>query len=104
MSTLTAKPKKAEFVIKVEDRNTGERLNFDIVARTVQEAEAKAADAGWIVVDPSTPAPKPSESEIAAGMQERAVRNGILKALCIAAVVVVGLVVVGNIVVFLISQ
>lgn len=99
------KQKKAAFVIRVEDRRTHERMDFDIIARSVQEAEKRAMDAGWIVVNPTTePAPEPSESELQAARQERAVMFGTLKALGIAALVIIGLIVVGNVVVFLASQ
>lgn len=101
---MAARPKKAEYVIEVEDRNTGERHKFPITARTVQEAEAKADEAGWRVIDPSAPLPEPTPEEVAAKQQERAVKFGILKALGIAAGALIALVVLGNIVVFLASQ
>ena len=98
-------PKKATFVIRVEDRNNGKRFPLEIVARSVHEAEAKAFDAGWIVLDPtSEPPAKPSDAEIQAQMQERAVKRSVLKALGIAALVIIGLVILGNVVVFLASQ
>lgn len=101
----TDKPKKATFVIKVEDRNNGKQFPLDIEARSVHEAEAKAYDAGWLVLDPTTEPPaQPSESETQAQMQERAVKRGVLKALGIAALVIIGLVILGNVAVFLAAQ
>jgi hypothetical protein len=106
MSTMTAnKPKKAAFVIKVEDRNNGKRFPLEITARSVHEAEAMAFDAGWIVLDPTTAPPaKPSEAETVAQMQQRAITRGVLHALGIAALVIIGLVILGNVVVFLAAQ
>lgn len=105
MTTMTIKPKKAVYVIRVADRKTGEQMDFDITARSVQEAESRAMGAGWLVVDPtSEPEATPSAEVIEAKMRERAVMFGVLKALGIAAAVVIGLVVVGNIVFFLAAQ
>ncbi len=92
------------YVIKVQDRKSGERLDFEITARSVHEAEAKAFDAGWLVIDPSVPASEPTEAERATKAQEVAVKRGVLKALDIALLVVVGLIVIGNIIVFLVGE
>ena len=94
-----------EYVIRIEDRTTGEQMDFSIPARSVHEAEQKAFDAGWLVIDPTqAPPPKASDTEVAAKANERAVMFGILKAVGIIAVALVALVVVGNIVVFLANQ
>lgn len=99
------KPKKAVFVIGVQDRKSGERLTVEVPARSVHEAEAKASDAGWLVLDPTTePAAQPTAQEVDAKLKERAVMFGVLKALGIAALAVIGLVILGNIVVFLAAQ
>ena len=92
------------YVIKVQDRKSGERLDFEITARSVHEAEAKAYDAGWLVVDPSGPAPEPTEAERTTAAQEVAVKRGVLKALGIALLVLVGLIVAGKIIVFLVGE
>lgn len=83
---------------------TGERMSVWVRAKTVQDAELMANDAGWLVLDPSEPLPPPSPDEIAAASHERAVMYGTLKALGIAAAILVGIVVLGNIAVFLASQ
>ena len=95
---------KNVYVIKVQDRTSGEKLDFEITARSVHEAESKAYDAGWLVLDPSSPPPAPSQSDNEAKARELAVKIGVLKALGIAALVIAGLFVIGNIIVFLISE
>lgn len=92
------------YVIKVQDRKSGERLDFEITARSVHDAEVKAYDAGWLVVDPSGPRPEATEAERANTAQEAAVKRGVLKALGIALLVAVGLIVAGNIIVFLVGE
>lgn len=105
MSTMTMKPKKAVFVIRVEDRKSGERLTVEVPARSVQDAESQAAKAGWLVLDPtSEPEPQPTAEQVEAKARERAVMFGTLKALGIAALAIVGLIVVGNIAFFLAAQ
>lgn len=93
---------KKIFVIQVEDRKTGEVLGFDIPARNVQEAEKRASEAGWIVIDPSGDFGTKVEvsPEVAAiKQQERAVTIGVLKAIAIAVTAIVVLIVIGNLVI-----
>lgn len=104
MGALTRTPLN-EYVIRIQDRSSGEQLDFSIPARSVHEAERKATEAGWIVLDPTlAPPPEMTEAQIAAKANERAITVGIVKAAGIIALAIVGLIVVGNIVVFLINQ
>ena len=105
MAALLSRQPVNEYVIRIEDRSTGERMDFSIPARSVYEAEQKAFDAGWLVIDPTqAPPPQASETQIAAKANERAVTVGILKAAGFIALAVFALVILGNVVVFLVNQ
>lgn len=89
MKTIADKPKKSVYRIRVADRITSEQHEFDIRARDVFDAERQAADAGWVVMDP-TDAPPPAVRETPPEKKmERAVMFGVLKAIGIVFVAAV---------------